>query len=203
MADRAFREDQWVHRYDAHVAPINRLVDSICRGELGWVPYVAPMYGGINARLLSILRDPGPKTQKEEGSGFLSMENDDATAAAMSEHFGSVGISADEVVPWNVFPWYINRAPSSAEIQSGLEPLRELIRLLPRLRVVMLHGGSAHAGWKQFGRRYAESIQGRAIHVIQTYHTSRQAFWHPDPEVREKRKAHLRQAFAKAAQHLS
>jgi hypothetical protein len=203
MADRAFREDQWAHRYDAHVVPINSLVDSMCRGERGWAPYVAPMYGGTNARLLSVLRDPGPKTQKKEGSGFLSMENDDATAEAISEYFGSVRIGADQVVPWNVFPWYINRAPTSAEIQFGLEPLHEIVRLLPRLRVVMLHGGSAHAGWKHFERKYPESVQGRSIHVIKTYHTSRQAFWHPDPQVREKRKAHLRQAFAEAAQHLS
>src|SRR5262245_22189911 len=71
MAEPAFREAQFTSRYDAHAAPINRLVDSLRSSERGWLPYVAPMYGGVHARLLSLLRDPGPKTQADAGSGFL------------------------------------------------------------------------------------------------------------------------------------
>ena len=54
MRDLVFREAQWTHRYDAHITPINRLVDVLRGAERGSVPYVAPMYGGINARLLSV-----------------------------------------------------------------------------------------------------------------------------------------------------
>lgn len=188
MADVSFRQGQWEHRFDAHVEPINRLVDSLCQVGRGWMPYVAPMYGGVNARLVSLLRDPGPMTQTEGGSGFLSMENDDATAEAICNYFGEANITAEKVVPWNIFPWYVNRVPTTSEIDAGLEPLRALIELLPMLRVVMLHGGSAHQGWRRFLRKHGNLIAGRSIHVVATYHTSRQAFWHPDRAVREARR---------------
>jgi hypothetical protein len=130
------------------------------------------MYGGVNARLLSVLRDPGPKTRSEDGSGFLSMENDDPTAEAICGHFEAAGIPSTDVVPWNVYPWYINRAPSAAELDAGVEPMRRLVQLLPRLRVVMLHGGSARNGWQKFAKSFP-GLLPPSLQVIQTYHTSR------------------------------
>lgn len=204
MADEAFRKEQEQHRFDDHIAPINRLVDAL-RAEGGrWLPYVAPMYGGTRARLLSLLRDPGPMTQTHhKGSGFLSMENDDPSAEAISQYFDAAGIEAIDLVPWNVYPWYINRAPKAAELNDGIDPLRRLIEILPKLRVVMVHGGSASDGWKRFARQHQTVITTCRLVVIETYHTSRQALWHADPSVRESRKEHLRGAFAEAARVLS
>src|SRR5689334_16058884 len=121
MSDHAFRHTQWLHRYDDHIRPINDLVDRLRQWGRGWLPYVAPMYGGINATLLSLLRDPGPKTQVDRGSGFLSMENDDATAETINEYFSHASIGAESIVPWNVYPWYINRPPKAAELDAGVE----------------------------------------------------------------------------------
>lgn len=91
MKDATFRAEQWTGRYDSHVELINRFVDSlIAEGEStgkGWMPYLAPWHGGAEARVLSILRDSGPKTQKEGGSGMLCIENDDPTAAKQCELF--------------------------------------------------------------------------------------------------------------------
>jgi hypothetical protein len=204
MRDAGFRDDQWRHRYDAHIAPINQFVDELRQlSGLDSAPYVAPMYGGVNARLLSVLRDPGPKTQiANAGSGFLCMENDDASAEAISKLFADARIVASDIVPWNVYPWYINRAPKAAELEDGVAPLRRIIELLPKLRVVMLHGGSAHDGWSRLTRQCPEIVALRELHVIKTYHTSRQAFWHPNPLVREARKKKLCEAFQEAAQHL-
>lgn len=151
------------------------------------------MYGGINARLLSVLRDPGPKTQEDHGSGFLCMENDDATAERISKLFADVKIEAEDIVPWNAYPWYINRLPKAAELKAGVEPLKRIIDLLPNLRVVILHGGSAHDVWNRLVRKYPE-IAERDWCVIKTYHTSHKAFWHPDQAVRDDRKVHLRQS---------
>ena len=65
----------------------------------GWMPYVAPCHGGVDARVLSVLRDPGPKTAEQGGSGFLCIDNDDPTAARQVEAFAAVGIDvADSVV---------------------------------------------------------------------------------------------------------
>ncbi|WAX55815.1 uracil-DNA glycosylase [Jatrophihabitans cynanchi] len=203
MRDATFREEQIRGLRAAHIAPINALVDRLCdpSGEI-WAPYVAPMYGGVNACLLSVLRDPGPKTNVDHGgSGFLCMENDDATAERISTLFADVGIGAADVVPWNAYPWYINKAPTAAQLDSGVGPLLELIELMPRLRVVMLHGGSAHSGWRRLARRSPSTIAD--LTVIETYHTSRQAFWHPDPAIREQRAVHLAKAFIDAADALA
>lgn len=204
MADIKFREEQWKHRYDDRVAMINRLVDDL-RSEpgCGLVPYIAPMHGGVDARLLSILRDPGPMTQAKVGSGFLCWENDDPTAEMISQLSADAGIDATDVIPWNAYPWYINRAPKPAELEAGVEPLRRLIGLLPRLRVVMLHGVSAKDGWKRLTRRYPDIVAERRLCVVPTYHPGRQAFWHQDPAVREFRREHLRESFYQAARCLA
>ena len=204
MREVSFREEQWRHRNDAHIAPINQFVDELRRNQgSDSAPYVAPMYGGVNARLLSVLRDPGPKTQLDKGgSGFLSMENDDASAEAINDLFSDAGIDAGDIVPWNSYPWYINRAPKAAELDAGVAPLKHIIDLLPKLRVVMLHGGSAHNAWDRLIRKFPTIVALRGFHVIKTYHTSRQAFWHPDSLVREARRMHLSESFQQAAQHL-
>lgn len=100
------------------------------------------------------------------------------------------------MVPWNAYPWYINRLPRAAELDAGVQPLRRLISLLPRLRVVMLNGGEAKALWKRYTRAFPGD-SGRWL-VLPTYHPSNQAFI-GTRDVREARLADLRGAFEKAA----
>lgn len=203
MRDANFCDEQLAGLREPHIAPINALVDDILDPAAGlWAPYVAPMYGGINARLLSVLRDPGPKTNVDHGgSGFLCMENDDATAERISGLFTDALIGAGDVVPWNAYPWYINKAPTAAQLEDGVQPLLDLIELMPQLRVVMLHGGSAHDGWRRLNRRVPSTAA--SLTVLETYHTSRQAFWHRDPAVRDQRAEHLVRSFTAAASALA
>lgn len=99
----------------------------------------------------------------------------------------------------NAYPWYINRLPRAAELEAGVEPLRRLLGLLPGLRVVMLHGGSARDGWRRLVRRHPDAAL--QLEVVPTYHTSSQAFIGP-PETRAARVAALRAAFARTARIL-
>ena len=204
MRDPEFRQQQVAGLRAPHIAPINALVDDLLRDDVDLcAPYVAPMYGGVNARLLSVLRDPGPKTNTEHGgSGFLCMENDDATAERISGLFSDAGIDARDIVPWNAYPWYINTAPRAAQLEAGVDPLYRLIQLLPGLRVVMLHGESAHSVWGRLLKRHPDEIAARGLTAIATYHTSRQAFWSSDPAVRQQRLDHLVAAFARAGEIL-
>jgi hypothetical protein len=197
MADSAFRAEQQAAALTApHIAPINAFVDSIRRQDgRGWVPYVAPMHGGIDAEVLSILRDPGPATQNDVGSGFLCVENDDPTAERQLRLFESVGISPRQVLPWNAYPWYVNRAPSASERDAGAAVIVDLLKLLPNLRVVLLQGRDAEAGWKRVVRRLPEPIEERGVSVVATIHPGRQALFTPDPEERARRLARQERAF--------
>ncbi len=81
MADRDYRAAQDENRYAPHVRPVNELVDELQDLDgRGWLPYVAPAHGGVEATVLSVLRDPGPKAQAGVGTGFLCIENDDPSA---------------------------------------------------------------------------------------------------------------------------
>lgn len=204
MRTPAFRQWQWDHRFDPHIAPINHYVDILRKGAgSDSVPYVPPMYGGVKARLLSVMRDPGPKTQDSSGgSGFICMENDDKTAEKICYYFAEVKIQAEDIVPWNAYPWYINRKPTPSELEAGTLPLKTIIDLLPKLCVVMLHGGEAKDLWKRLKRKYPEMSRLRELYVIETYHTSPQAFWHKDQLERERRKTQLADSFKKAGEIL-
>lgn len=196
MRDPAFRRSQEEGLRLPHIAPINALIDEL-REDRGWLPYVAPLYGGIDAEMLSILRDPGPMTNAAaKGSGFLCLENDDFAAERFATLLHEAGLTPNQMVPWNAYPWYINRKPNAAELAAGIDPLRRLLKLLPRVRVVMLNGGEAKAMWRKFARAHPAEADRYA--VLPTYHTSRQAFIGTH-EVREQRMADLRTAFAAAA----
>ncbi|WP_245545932.1 uracil-DNA glycosylase [Nocardia higoensis] len=201
MADPDYREEQYANRYEGPVAPINRLIDELVAESGEWMPYVAPVYGGVEARLLTLFRDPGPKTKVGKGSGMLSLENDDQSAERFLAFFEEAGMRVGDLMTWNTFPWYLNRKPSTAEIDRGLEPLERVIALLPELTVVMAHGLDAQNAWRRFERKHP-AVAGRLL-VIPTYHTSKQALFTPDPDVRAQREAKLRSDFARAAQHLA
>lgn len=200
MADPAFRSQQWEGRYAPHIAPVNRFVDQLRERE--WAPYVAPIHGGVDARVLSILRDPGPKTRDGEGSGFLSTENDDPTAERQGQLLATVGLDAADILPWNAYPWYINRAPRAAELELGVKPILDLIDMLPKLRAVLLQGGSAKDSWRRVLKRAPRPVEERGVEVIATYHPGRSALWHPDPEVRARRVEHQLEAFRLLGQRL-
>jgi hypothetical protein len=201
MRDPWFRQQQEANLRAPHVAPVNALVDELIdTAGRGWVPYISPLYGGVNARVLNVHRDPGPKTDgRQGGSGFLCTENDDASAERFAILLENAGIAVSQTLSWNAYPWYINRLPRAAELEAGAGPLRQLLGLLPGLRVVMLHGGSAQDGWKRLARLHP-GLASR-VEVVPTYHTSNRAFIGP-PEIREARMAALREAFARTAQIL-
>ena len=83
------------------------------------------------------------------GSGFLCPENDDATAERFATQLDDAGVAVSTILASNAYPWCINRRPRADELETGVEPLRRLLALLPQLQVVMLHGGSARDGWRR------------------------------------------------------
>jgi hypothetical protein len=200
MSDSSYRDEQWANRYAPHVAPINRLVDNLgTQVDAGPPPYVAPMYRGVHAPVLAVLRDPGPKAGGARGSGFLSVENDDQTAERQCRFFAEAGLDPADVVPWNAYPWYINSEPTTAQLAAGTEPLGRLIELMPQLRVVLLLGNDAQYGWRLFTSRYPALVRYRGLTVLPTYHPSRRALQHPNADERTRREDSIRAALRRAA----
>jgi uracil-DNA glycosylase len=205
MADKNFQRDQWEHRFDSHVAPFNHFVDELRKDDnRGWAPYIAPMHGGTYARLLTVLQDPGPGTQDQIGSGFLCIENNDPTAINLDNIFKQHRIAVNDLLPWNSYPWYINsqKPPNVDQRRAGTKPLKIVVDLLPRLRVVVLLGVYAHDSWKRLETAYPGLAQKRGLRVIHTYHASPQALRHPDPLERQRRKQNLEDAFQEASRIL-
>jgi hypothetical protein len=194
MKDPDFQRAQWDLRFSEHIAPVNQFVDVLAK-EARWLPYVAPLYGGIHAEMLNVLRDPGPKTQLKNGSGFICLENDDPTAENMCSFLYNAGIDPARTLAWNAYPWYINRHPTARELNEGAIVFCQLLKLLPKLRVLMLNGRSAQDMWKR-ARRQGVNLLGNVM-VLETFHTSARALRNP------RQKKHVEDTFKQAANLLA
>lgn len=201
MRDPQFRAEQLAGRYEPHVEAVNRLVDALMEAEppagRGWVPYIPPIHGGAEARILSILRDPGPKTHKDTGSGMLCIENDDDSAELQCRLLDAVGLNARDLTPWNTYPWFRydqTNGLRSPQITEGLAPLGQVIATMEdNLKVVLLQGGEAKTIWERFTRENPHTATRYA--VVETYHPGRTALRHADPAVRKAREERRWEAF--------
>lgn len=202
LADSTYRDEQLAARYEGPIAPFNHLVDRLAEESGEPLPHLAPIYGGTEARVLSLFRDPGPKSRSgQQTSGLLSPENDDHAAERYLEFFQTSGLQITDLITWNAYPWYTTRKPSTADIDRGIAPLEQVIALLPELKVILAHGLDAQAAWRRFEKQHPE-VAGK-LTVIPTYHTSKQALFTQDEAVRAQREDKLRSDFAKAAEHLA
>jgi hypothetical protein len=124
MADPAFRQEQHSLLHEPHIAPISAYIDTL--GADGrWMPYVAPLHGGVEARLLSVARDPGPKTQDATGSGMLCVENDDQTAANQFDLLNAAGLRASDYNPGTPTPGTSMRLQIESRYEK--EPMPSLV----------------------------------------------------------------------------
>jgi len=150
--------------------------------ELPGLPDIAPHYDPLSARVLSLSSNPGPRAGGEKGSGFLSVENDDASAERLLQVYSSAGLASDHVVPWNAFPWYVHdRMPDGLPqhyIEEGVHALHRLLELCPNVVSIVAHGGDAHRSARMLrSTRYVGAfMRTRGIHTWDTRHTSNRAF---------------------------
>ncbi len=130
-----------------HMVPLTAYAATLrLRGSVE-VPDFDPLDGGTEAQVLFLLEKPGPMTAqsgKRTGSGFISRNNNDATAAATFRFMQEAGIPRDLTVIWNVIPWWNGTVTvTNQELREGVECVKDLIRLLPNIRAVVLVGQKA------------------------------------------------------------
>ena len=158
MADPDFRAAQLRDLYAPQVKAVNKLVDEFRVDDGRWLPHVAPMHGGVGARLMWLGSDPGPRTtpgDRQHGE-LLSVENDDAASARIGALLKRAGIDPADCCPWNACPWYVDHEPTAQDIKAGLEPLRRVLNLLEQLEVLVLLGSVAERSWRTFRSTYPD-----------------------------------------------
>lgn len=158
------------------------------------VPHFDPAEGGVAARVLLVHEAPGPMTNadnKRPGSGFISVDNDDRSAAMVWQTRKETGMDHG-VLGWNIVPWYLGVAsvkPTADWLREGALELRRLLAILPEVRVVVTSGLVAQRGWN----RYIAPHVTNDIAVIQTWHPSPLAMLQPGKQ------DDLRRAYERAA----
>jgi uracil-DNA glycosylase len=133
--------------WDAHVAPLNRLVEEIRkeRGSGFAVPYFDPADGGVQAECLYVMEAPGARAVR---TGFVSRNNPDETARNVCVLSAEAGLPRALTAIWNIVPWYIGdessiRAATGVDIVGGWPYLQRVLELLPRMKVAVLLGRKA------------------------------------------------------------
>ncbi len=158
-----------------HVRELNSWVDDITQRTGKKVPYFDPRCGGRNARVLLLQQDPSEVAQK--GSRMISRDNNDRTANNTSTICDLVGLGYEEIVPWNVVPWWV-RDPDlfvggrprtiTAEAVLASKYVLEVLELLPGVEKVVLLGKAAQTAWD----RAIGTTSPRGVQVKRCPHTS-------------------------------
>jgi hypothetical protein len=150
MSDPAVRADLAARVRDPHVAPFADLVDELRAQHPGrTVPHVAPTSLGVEARLLVVHRSPAAPAGVADGEPLLSVEGDDGGSERLHGLLTAAGIDPSLALPWNAVPWSVDpeQPLSAADAKAGRLVLARVVDLLPRLRVVVLHGREVEPVW--------------------------------------------------------
>lgn len=176
----------------SRMAPLTEYVDRLrVDRHQNDIPYFDPTQAGTGARVLLLLEAPGRRgATVRRGSGFISPDNNDPTAENTWTLMRDAGLDRRYAVNWNVVPWYVGSdakldKPSSADIVAARPAARELLALLPDLKVVVLLGLVAQNAWAALGVDQPATLR--------TWHPSGRSL-NGRPEYRE----HIRSTLAEA-----
>lgn len=142
---------------EPHVRELTEWVESVrarldsCHADT--VCDVDPFGGGSGARVLYLAQDP---SSTASATGFISPDNNDATARATTEACREAGIADHERIHWNVYPWWLDApcdeiVPNADDLAGRM--LAEFLDLVPEVVSVVLIGGKAEKSWKRLAAR--------------------------------------------------
>ncbi|PWD50216.1 hypothetical protein C8046_05590 [Serinibacter arcticus] len=125
------------------------------------LPEFDPAEAGARARALLVLQAPGKSADPTEGSGFVSVDNEDRTSTNLWNLREHVGFH-DHVLITHIMPWYLGEGvkPSRLDLQHGGRALINLLPVLRDLHVIILIGGEAQKTWDSY---VAPAVRTRAL----------------------------------------
>ena len=149
---------------------LEELVDRL-RAESGrFVPHVSDEHGGVEAPILSVLRDPGPATNR---TGVLSTSNPDPTSRRQRELMAQAGLRPRDLCPWNAYPWAHDRKIDGdlgvEHVAQGAVVLVEVIAMMRGLQVLLLQGKEASWAW-WIARAFHPELEDSGFAVITASH---------------------------------
>jgi uracil-DNA glycosylase len=133
--------------HEPKIEPLTKFGKEIHQATGEEIPYFDPDDGGVEARALFLLRDPGPTVRTTK---FISRDNypykeRDQTAKNFTEANKEACLPRDHTVSWNAVPWEVGQQKFDDELQKVIEDgwLFKLLQKLAQLKVVVLLGGDA------------------------------------------------------------
>lgn len=157
MRDAGVRVRRSLMLHLPHVVRLTAYAHSLRQSGSGEVPDFDPCDGGTDAQVLFLFEKPGPMTAQGTGSGFISRDNDDPTAAATFRFMEEARLPRKLTVIWNVIPWWNGTVKvTRQERVEGAKEVRELLGLLPELRAVVMVGknaASVRSGLESTGKK--------------------------------------------------
>ncbi|MFT4470847.1 uracil-DNA glycosylase [Arthrobacter sulfonylureivorans] len=145
---------------EPHVKDLNDWVRDLNRMRAGHqaaaeslVPWFDPSGGGIYARILFLLEAPGSRSSASRGSGLISIDNNDATAANCFTLAHEAGLPRQAFALWNIVPWYLPDGPRTqttrlADVLEATQHLETVLGLFRQLDLVITFGAHARTGWE-------------------------------------------------------
>ncbi|MBT2513158.1 uracil-DNA glycosylase [Arthrobacter sp. ISL-30] len=162
---RAHRNQTQIHRKlalldEPHVKSLNDWVRELNRARSGravpgesLVPWFDPSGGGIAAKILFLLEAPGSRASASRGSGFVSIDNNDGTAANCFALVREAGLSRCCFASWNIVPWYLpdgsrTQVTRLADVLEATQDLETVLAKFEHLNLVIAMGTHAKTGWE-------------------------------------------------------
>ncbi|GAA3677730.1 hypothetical protein GCM10023081_14990 [Arthrobacter ginkgonis] len=144
MSSPSYVKDAEARIHEENIQPVTLLCQELQDGVPGSrVPLVDPVHDVDDARIISLQIAPGPGTS----SGFLSLENDDPTAARLAEVYEAAGLQPRHGILWNAYPWELPAEAGMkltlAQTKQGVRPFRRFLAEVPRVSAIVAHGGYA------------------------------------------------------------
>lgn len=169
--DAVTRDRKLARLQDAHMQPLTAYRDELSSRTGKVIPHFDPEDGGARAELLLLLShvdgDPG---SARNGSGFISMENEDQTARNLRKVVVQLGLPRETLLVWNVVPWQDGHA--TKEASQGARHLPRLVQGLPELRGIALLSKDG----RQVKAVQAEFAHGRRVEWMVTFNPGPQSY---------------------------